>query len=93
MTNGKNYLYWPYTIILVYTIILISKTGNPTRLFHNHGYSRCESSKYNDVLEFATYYGDASLWANKMYFHGLTEDRQHHIPKWAHKDRIEVPKN
>ena len=37
--------------------------------------------KYNDVLEFATYYGDASLWANKMYFHGLTEDRQHHIPK------------
>ena len=29
MTIGKNYLYWPYMIIL------ISKTGNPTRLFHS----------------------------------------------------------
>ena len=35
MTNGKNYLYWPYTIILAYMIILISKTDNPTRLFHS----------------------------------------------------------
>ena len=32
--NDKNYLYWPYTIISAYTIILISKTDKPTRLFH-----------------------------------------------------------
>ena len=30
----KKYLYWPYTIIVAYTIILIPKTDNPTRLFH-----------------------------------------------------------
>ena len=40
-------VYWPYTIILVYTIILISKTGNPTQLFQHHDYSRRES-KYAD---------------------------------------------
>ena len=33
--NDKNYLYWPYTIILAYMIILISQTGNPTQLFHS----------------------------------------------------------
>ena len=32
--NDKNYLYWPCTIIWGCTIILISKTDNPTRLFH-----------------------------------------------------------
>ena len=30
----ENSVYWPYTIILAYMIILISKMGNPTRLFH-----------------------------------------------------------
>ena len=40
----ENWVYWPYTIILVYTIILISKTGNPTRLFQHHDYSRREST-------------------------------------------------
>ena len=35
MTNGKNYFYWPNMIILAYMIILISKTDNPTRLFHS----------------------------------------------------------
>ena len=43
----ENSVYWPYTIILVYTIILISKTGNPTRLFQHHDYSRHESMGKN----------------------------------------------
>ena len=30
----ENSVNWPYTIILAYMIILISKTGNPTQLFH-----------------------------------------------------------
>ena len=38
-----TYSYWPYTIILAYTIILTSKTDNPTRLFHGHGYLKLQS--------------------------------------------------
>ena len=38
-------------IILVYTIILISKTGNPTRLFQHHDYSRRESTATRKTLK------------------------------------------
>ena len=46
--------YWAYTIILAYMIILISKTGNPARLFHSavHVYSRQQSRFLCDITQF-----------------------------------------
>ena len=44
----ENSVNWPYTIILAYMIILISKTGNPTRLFH--------SARLFETAEYTVYF-------------------------------------
>ena len=55
-TMFENSVYWPYTISMsVYTIIFISKTGNPTRLFHKYDYSNCVSTI-------------GPLWQNNKFF-------------------------
>ena len=66
-------VYWPYTIILVYTIILISKTGNPTRLFQHHDYSRLEST--GNGKKFRMDFGNGNLYIlTTLYVRTLFSD-------------------